>query len=327
MDEELELELEGKEDGHVKAPEEKTPDTTDGEPELQVEIEENDPLYSPDWKKDPAKSADDPNDTDYGPRVQKRISKLRASLSEAAKQRDRNMRERDEAVNLTRAYMGKIAELERQLVNGSAQYMERQADTEDAAAQLAERTLEQALQLGDPKAIARANSDLAVARAKSTQLRTAAEFRKSQIQASTPNQQQVMPVQQQPPPARVDPELAKFQERNPWFNRDGEMTTAAFEVHDDLAIRGVRVGSPGYYKAIEDRMKDQFPSYFGTPKKTPSSPVSQSTRSTPSQQDNGGTTNRVKLTASQVATAKRLGLTPLQYAQTLVKLRQEGVSV
>lgn len=302
-----------------------------GEDDLQVEIDESDPLYKrADWKTDPLTHANDPNDADYGPRVQKRINKLRASLSEAAKQRDRHARERDEAVNLTRGYLAKIAEMERQIATGSAQQIDQQATAEAANAKVAEQNLRQALTVGDPDAITKANSDLAIARAREQQLRVAADYRKAQIMAQ-PAAPQVPQFQQQAQRPAADPELTKWQERNSWFQSDPEMTDTAFELHDELAAKGVRVGSPVYYKTIEQEIQKRFPDYFGAApaqQQKPSSPLAPSSRMAgTSQQDNGGNPNRVRLSASQVATAKALGLTPLQYAKELVRLRQEGVNI
>lgn len=302
-----------------------------GEPdELQVEVDESDPLYKkPDWKTDPARNVDDPNDKDYGPRVQKRIDKLRASLSEAAKQREKAARERDDAINLTRAHMSKIAELERQLQTGSAFYLDRQADAEEANARAANLALRQALTLGDPDAIAKANSDLVSATTKATQFKTAADIRKAQIH-HTPQQQQIpqQSFQQQAPP-QTDPNLNSWAERNSWFQTDQEMTDHAFEVHYELEKSGVPVGSPSYYKIIDKKMREQFPEFFGEDKpqdKRPSSPLAPASRSV-SSQANQPNPNRIKLSASQVATASKLGLTPQQYAKELIRLRSEGVNV
>ena len=300
--------------------------------EVTVEIAD-DPLYKkPDWKTDPAANVEDTNDKDYGQQVQKRINRLRASLSEAAKQRDKASAEREESLNLARAYQQKIASLEHQLASGTAMYIERQADTEDAHSKLHESALKAALIAGDPDKIAQAQSDLATARAKATQYRGAAEFRKAQIQAPPPAPQ---PVQQR---QASDESLTRWQTDNPWFNTDQEMTEAALEVHDDLAAKGVRVGSPAYYKAIDASVKTKFPDYFGeeapvtppaavVPAAKPVSVTPPATRTAVSSQANTVTNGTVKLTQSQVATATRLGLTPQQYAKTLVQLRKEGMSV
>lgn len=334
VDPELEIEVleEGQPQGEEKALESKeAPAPASAEPE--VEIDESDPLYKkPDWKTDPASNIEDPNDGDYGPRVQKRINKLRASLSEAAKQRDKASREAQEAINLSRAQIARIQELERTLAQGTTSYIERQAETEEANARLAEQSLRQALVVGDADAIARANSDLATARAKQAQLKSAVEFRRSQ--APAPVQQPVrqqQPIQQQAQP--VDQRYDGWVSKNSWFQTDQEMTEAALEHHDHLAANGVRIGSDTYYQQIDRKMRELFPDNFpgekvaATKKVSPAMAPTTRQAAGSSQQTNGATPNKVKLTPTQVATAQRLGLTPQQYAKELIKLRAAGMDV
>ena len=299
-----------------------------GEGDLEVQVE-SDPLYKkPDWKTDPAKNLDDPTDKDYSERVQKRISRLRASLSEAAKQRDKASLERDETVRLAQAYQRKTQELERQLASGTAMYIERQADTEDANSKVAEQALKAALIAGDPDAITKAQSDLATARAKATQYRGAAEYRKSTVPPPVQAQQQET---RQP----VDEQLTRWQNDNPWFQTDQEMTDAAFEIHDELESKGVRIGSPAYYKSLDQQMHSKFADYFGEEDKTvapasqpkPAAVTPPAQRQSLSSQANPQKPGPIKLTQSQVATATRLGLTAQQYAKELVRLRSEGVAV
>ena len=298
--------------------------------EPEVEIDESDPLYKkPDWKVDPVSNADDPNDKDYGPKVQTRINKLRASLSEAAKQRDKASKELNEAVNLSRLQLQKIQQLEQQLNSGSVMYTERQAEAEEAKGKVAEQLFKQALTTGDADSIAKANRELAEAQAKAAQLRQIADLRKQQIQFQQQQYQQVQPQTQYQQPPADDPKLTSWQRANPWFQTDPEMTDAAFEVHDELAASGVRVGSDTYYKKIDEQMRERFPDHFhdDKPPKKVSSPVTASTPAAPSQQANNANPGRVKLTANQVAIAQRLGITPQQYAKELIRLRNEGVAV
>ena len=95
------------------------------------------------------------------------------------------------------------------------------------------------------------------------------------------------------------------------------MTAYALGVHEELQDSGVKIGSDNYYAAIDKTMRKRFPEAFDAeeskPAKTkPSTVVAPAVRSTGS--------NKIRLKASQVQIAKKLGVTPEQYARELIKL-------
>jgi hypothetical protein len=106
------------------------------------------------------------------------------------------------------------------------------------------------------------------------------------------------------------------------------MTSFAYGVHERLVRdEGVDPESQEYYQLIDQRMKEVFPSYFGTNNVGSSEPIvveSAPRRRTspvvaPAMRNNGAVPRKVTLTSTQVALAKRLGLTPQQYASQLIK--------
>jgi hypothetical protein len=120
----------------------------------------------------------------------------------------------------------------------------------------------------------------------------------------------------------------EWQQNNPWFGDDKEMTSFAYGVHERLVRdEGVDPESTEYYELIDQRMQEIFPDYFGTsgtsssgqvvveaaPRRRASPVVAPATR------NNGVAPRKVTLTSTQVALAKRLGLTPQQYASQLIK--------
>jgi hypothetical protein len=139
-----------------------------------------------------------------------------------------------------------------------------------------------------------------------------------------PLQQQEYVVQNTPsePERPANPKLEAWQERNPWYGVDDEMTAAALGLHEKLKKSGeVQVGSDEYYAILDKTIRRRFPEQFeeetGSKAKAesrtkPSTVVAPAMRSTAPQ--------RIKLKASQVALAKKLGLTPEQYALELRKL-------
>ena len=137
-----------------------------------------------------------------------------------------------------------------------------------------------------------------------------------------------------PPKQRTQPDskATEWAQQNDWFNKDREMTSFAFGVHDKLvAQEGLDPTSDAYYRRIDEKMRERFPEKFGevvaeevssgdsrqniTPR-TPSVVVAPATRSS------GGSPRKVQLTATQVRLAKRLGVTPEQYARQVLELEK-----
>ena len=125
-----------------------------------------------------------------------------------------------------------------------------------------------------------------------------------------------------------DARAVEWQEANPWFGNDKEMTSFAYGVHEKLvADEGVDPTSEEYYELINKRMEEVFPAHFSnnvsasqdsviveTAPRRKASPVV-----APASRNNGAVPRKVVLTSTQVSLAKRLGLTPQQYAQQLLK--------
>ncbi len=154
--------------------------------------------------------------------------------------------------------------------------------------------------------------------------------------APQPNQQQPQPQQaygvQNPP--QIDPKAVSWLKDTPWFGSEDqkEMTALAYGIHETLVSKeGVSPTSDQYYEEVNKRMRKRFPDYFevettsseggntesvevetATPRNT-QSVVAPATR------NNGSRPRKVQLTATQVALAKRLGLSPERYAKELIK--------
>jgi hypothetical protein len=126
--------------------------------------------------------------------------------------------------------------------------------------------------------------------------------------------------EQSQPVRRPDDKAMAWQERNNWFGTNRSLTAYALGLHEELRDNGVEVGSDEYYSKLDKTMRKRFPEYFQdtlekeeTPKKV-STVVAAATRSTSSK--------KVTLKKTQVALAKKLGLTPEQYVTELLKLEK-----
>ena len=154
---------------------------------------------------------------------------------------------------------------------------------------------------------------------------TEAKFRlqRNQADENALQHQEVDVQMQQSQPVR-DTKVLAWQERNPWFGQDEEMTSLALGLHEKLKRSGVPVGSDEYYERIDTTMKKRFPENFEDVQveKTaesrttkPSNVVAPATRSTGSK--------KIKLSGSQMATIKKLGITPEQYVREVLKMEAQ----
>jgi hypothetical protein len=125
---------------------------------------------------------------------------------------------------------------------------------------------------------------------------------------------------------RPDQRAVAWQERNQWFGKDEEMTSLALGLHQKLVNQyGASYPTTDeYWKKVDETMQRRFPDYFGDTKQDdspppekqrvekPSTVVAPATRSTSSK--------KIVLKQSQLAIAKKLGLTPEQYAREMMKI-------
>ena len=149
------------------------------------------------------------------------------------------------------------------------------------------------------------------------------------IQASTGRQQAAQvkraaeSIQTQPQADLAPPPNSRAVEwanKNSWFNKDTIMTAAAYTIHDELIRRGVKGDSDEYYSSLEARMREEFPQKFsGTV--TTEQPRERNVNSVVTPAGNQSSKSRkVRLTPSQVAVAKRLGVPIEEYAKQFIAL-------
>jgi len=283
-----------------------------------------------------AESADDDIATDaeiarYGQRAQKRIKKLKWEYHEERRAKEASDRLANEAVNYTQNLQVENQRLLRLVQDSQKALTDHSKYGAEAALAIAEANFKKAHESGESDQMAAAqkaltNAQLAQASALAVSEKIIENW-KQQVLAEQRQQAQQQPVSQ---PAMPDPDPAamEWQQNNPWFGDDKEMTSFAYGVHERLVRdEGVDPESTEYYELIDQRMQEIFPDYFGTsgtsssgqvvveaaPRRRASPVVAPATR------NNGVAPRKVTLTSTQVALAKRLGLTPQQYASQLIK--------
>jgi len=267
----------------------------------------------------------------YGKRAYKRMKKLKWQYHEERRAKEQSERLANEAVTYTGTLQTENQRLLKLVQDSQKALTEHSRYGAQVAAQVAQRNLKEAHESGDAEEIAAAQqaltqAQLAQASAPAVSQRIIDNWKQNVLAEQRQQaRQQPAPMLQAPEP---DPAAREWQEKNPWFGQDTEMTSFAYGVHERLVRdEGVDPESSKYYQLIDNRMKEVFPSYFGTsgggstepivvesaPRRRTSSVVA------PAIRNNGAVPRKVTLTSTQVSLAKRLGITPQQYATQLIK--------
>tara|TARA_R100000231_G_scaffold138126_1_gene115794 strand:- start:200 stop:1153 length:954 start_codon:yes stop_codon:yes gene_type:complete len=259
------------------------------------------------------KETDDEEVENYSKKVQSRIDRLTKKAREAER-REQAALEYAQGLQKERDnYAQRNQFLEPGYINEYTNRVE--AQTAEAKKQLKE-----AMDLGDVDAQVEANQKIArlaieADRAKKSQEQRERLKKEMESRGVDPNQPQ-MPAQNnqqrtnQPPPP-PDPKAEAWAEKNTWFGSDEPMTLTSFSIHRKLIEEGFDASSDEYYNEVDKRMRDTFPHRFESGKvSTPSQIVASANRSTPVKRK-----STVRLTPSQVAIAKKLGVPLKEYAK------------
>jgi len=177
----------------------------------------------------------------------------------------------------------------------------------------AQKELAAAIEAGDAAAQVNANKRIATLAFENARLE---EAKSRQVEIPTTPSQVVQPRQSVTQLPEADPDAEAWASRNTWFGQDRAMTFTAFEIHKDLVENeGFDPKSDEYYAEVDKRIKIDFPHKFGkTNTETTTKPV-QTVASAQRSVKPGR--KAVKLTSSQVAIAKKLGVPLEDYAKQL----------
>ena len=254
---------------------------------------------------------DDEKLEDYSKGVQGRIAKLTRKMREAERQRDA-------ATDYARAVEQNRQILEQRFVKTDSDYMKKFESNVKIGLDSAQKELAAAIEAGDAAAQVEANKRIATLAFENAKLE---ETRSRSVEMPTIPSQVVQPQQPAAQLPEADPDAEAWASRNPWFGQDRAMTYTAFEIHKDLVDKeGFDPKSDEYYAEVDKRIKVDFPHKFGkTNLETTMKPV-QTVASAQRSVKPGR--KSVKLTSSQVAIAKKLGVPLEDYAKQL-KLTKE----
>jgi hypothetical protein len=262
-------------------------------------------------KEQPAEKSDDKLE-EYSKGVQARIAKLTRKMREAE-------RREQAAIDYAKAVENKRQELESRYKKVDSDYVKRFESSVQSGLESAQRELAIAIENGDAKAQTEANkriAQLAFENAKLEQLKQGREETVKQDEPVKLSDGGKLPERTPSELPEADPRAEEWASKNTWFGQDRAMTFTAFEIHKDLVDKeGYDPKSDEYYEEVDRRMRVDFPHKFGnTDKQTTSKPV-QSVASANRSVKPGRKT--VRLTSSQVAIAKKLGVPLEEYAKQL----------
>lgn len=253
--------------------------------------------------KDPPTEVTDDELAQYSEGVKKRIQHFSKGYHEERRAKEAALREREEALRFAQNLIEENKTLKGNLGQGQQALLEQAKKVVAAELDDAKRKLKQAHEAGDTEAFITAQEELTAAKIKMERVNN---FKP----ALQPKENEVQPAPAPQPVAQVDPKARAWQDANPWFGQDDEMTAVALAVHRKLVEGGVNPASDEYYEKINSRVRKLFPDAFSSEKPAKkSSVVAPATRST--------APRKIVLTQSQVNLAKRLGLTNEQYARAV----------
>ena len=254
----------------------------------------------------------DPSDEEieeYSEGVQKRIKKLRFEFHEERRAKEKAERENTEAFT----YAQRLLEENNQIKEALQQHQEilQKSQSERLATEVAaqRRRYKDAYESGDAEELAAAQEDLSRAVASHERISS----------APPPQRLQAAPPPEQPAP-QVDPKAQDWLKKNSWFGEDRTMTGYAYGLHEQLVTQeGIDPRTDAYYERIDNEMRTRFPEKFGEATSSSGNGASLGNVVAPATRGTGKGPRKISLTQTQVALAKRLGITPEQYAQQVLK--------
>ena len=291
----------------VALPEEKVEDvveqTTEAPKQEEVETKKEE------TKEEPKKS--DQELEDYSKGVQARIAKLTRKMREAE-------RREQAATEYAKAVEQKRVALEKRFEKTDADYLKKFESSIATGMEAAQKELAAAIESGDAQAQVEANKRIATLAFENAKLEQAKQGREEKTQVKQPEQtfEQRVQTPQMDDPINPDPRAEAWAAKNTWFGTDKPMTYTAFEIHKDLTEKeGYDPNSDEYYAEVDKRIRIDFPHKFGNTEDKQSTAPVQTVASANRSVKPGR--KQVRLTSSQVAIAKKLGVPLEEYAKQL----------
>lgn len=244
----------------------------------------------------------------YSAKVKARIDKLTKRLREAERREESALAYAQGVQKEAQDIKSKYETLDKNYIDEFGSRVENQLD-------LAKNKLKNAIAQRDVEAQIEANQEIARLTIDAERIKYSKQIQEQQKSKETVDNQAQTTQQTYQPKPKADPKAVEWAEKNDWFGEDEVMTEAAKAIHKNLVLQEkIDPTTDLYYDELDKRIREYFPQKFnngGSPEATRfAQPVASATRST---KTSGRRT--VKLSPSQAAMAKRLGVTLEQYAK------------
>ena len=293
------------------------------EEKFEVEIEDDTPAQ--DRGRKPAPPVDDPTDDElssYDEKVQARIKKFTRGYHDERRAKEEALREREAAETFAKQVFEENKRLQHRLANGSKAYIEQSQHSAASELNSAKKKYKDAYEAGDVDALTEAQADIAAITLKLDKVRNMRPVQvDNSVYTPSPNAAPQQPA--------LTPRTQKWVQANSdWWGQDDEMTMAAMGIDRKLQKEygADYVGTEEYFRTIDKTMRKRFPEQFEdaqseepdeetTPRRaTRATVVAPAARST--------SPNRIRLKASEAATARRLGVPLEEYARQVALLKR-----
>lgn len=317
---EVELDTDGIKDASVEVKEEEkvetTPDLNKGEVDLgyqNYDSKSDDKPEVEEIQEDTAeveKRHEEPKENnlqEFSDGVQKRIDKLTRRYREAE-------RREKAALDYAKSLQKKYSDTEKKYDSADEQYLKEFDARVDSQREQVKQKLKDAIEANDADKIMEANDELTrltVEKEKARIKMADREQRLKTLEEQKSQKPEEEPQQNQQPP-QASEKAKGWAAENTWFGNDRIMTNAAFTIHEDLVGMGIDVESDEYYNEVDKRMRENFPHKFAQSENEIQRKPVQTVASAGRKQQGRKT---VRLTKSQVAIAKKLGVPLEEYAK------------
>jgi hypothetical protein len=289
-------------------------DIEDKEKDFELEIEDDTPEQDRNRQPLPKEMVQDLEEDEleeYSEKVKTRLKQMKKVWHDERREKESALREQQEAVNLAQNLVEENKKLKSRLTEGEKSLISTATSAAELEMEMAKRAYKEAYDSGDSDKIVETQEKLNNAGYRLQRLKGY----RPPLQASE-NSVQNQPTQAAAP--RLDQKTDSWRKQNTWFGQDEEMTATALGLHQKLEKQygGQYIGTDEYWNTVNKTMQRRFPEYFGDeepekPQRTAATVVASASRST--------APKKIVLKQSQLALAKKLGLTPEQYAREYAK--------
>jgi hypothetical protein len=293
--------------------------TTDG---VEIEIEDDTPIADrnarPPLPKDIVDELETADESDdYSGKVQTKFKQYKKAWHDERRLKEEAYREQEEALSVAQKILDENQHLKSLLQSGEKELISTYQSSAELEVEKAKRNYKEAYDYGNTDAIIEAQEELMKA---TNKLDKAQNFRPTAQNADTGAQL----LQKQQRAVQQDPKAAEWVAENPWYVDPTKKVMSRFAVgiHEDLldTYGDKFIGSDEYYKRIDQEVQRRFPEEFSDPNDESKTQRTSKLSTVVASAKRSTAPKKVSLSKTQVALAKKFGLTNEQYARELTKL-------